>query len=155
MRKGNYVLAALCIAASVLIIAISSTYPTAKAYGTGVPGPGLWPMAISIVLLICSVLLIYRTKKMPAGEDQPIDMFSQGPKRAYAAMAILIVYVLVLEPLGFLISTTILETIFIKWFSKKSFVVSLLIAAVATGVVFAVFQYVLNVPVGSFGLLQV
>ena len=154
MRKGNYVLAALCIAASVLIIAISSTYPTAKAYGTGVPGPGLWPMAISIVLLVCSVLLVYRTKKIPAGEDQPIDMFGPGPKRAYIAMAILIVYVLVLEPLGFLIATTILETIFIKWFSKKNIVVSLLIAVVATGVVYAVFQYVLNVPVGSFGLLQ-
>lgn len=154
MKKGNLVLAALCILLGIGIIAVSSTYPTAKSYGTGVPGPGLWPMAISIVMLGCAVVLLYRTWKLPPEKNTPVDLSSSGTKRAYISMAILIVYVLVLETLGFIIATTILEFIFIRWFSKKSYVVSFLIAAAITAVVFGIFQFVLNVPVGSFGLIK-
>ena len=69
-------------------------------------------------------------------------------------MAILVVYVFLLEPLGFIIATTLLEFIFIRWFSKKGYVVSFLISAAVTAVVFGIFQFVLNVPVGSFGLIK-
>ena len=94
MKKGNLVLAALCILLGIGIIAVSSTYPTAESYGTGVPGPGLWPMAISIVMLACAAILLYRTWKLTPEKNTPIDLFSSGPKRAYISMAILVVYVL-------------------------------------------------------------
>ncbi|HIT03587.1 MAG TPA: tripartite tricarboxylate transporter TctB family protein [Candidatus Caccocola faecipullorum] len=136
------------------VIAVSSTYPTAESYGTGVPGPGLWPMAIAIVLLACSAMLLYNTWRMKPEKNTDIDLFGPGPKRAYISMAILVVYVLLLEPLGFIIATTILEFIFIRWFSKKSYVVSFVIAAAVTAVVYGIFQFVLNVPVGSFGLIR-
>ena len=51
MKKGNLVLAAICAVMSIGIIVVASDYPTAADYGTGVPGPGLWPIVISIVLL--------------------------------------------------------------------------------------------------------
>ena len=152
MKKGNLVLAALCILLGIGIIAVSSTYPTAESYGTGVPGPG--PMAISIVMLACAAILLYRTCKLTPEKNTPIDLFSSGPKRAYISMAILVVYVFLLEPLGFIIATTLLEFIFIRWFSKKGYVVSFLISAAVTAVVFGIFQFVLNVPVGSFGLIK-
>ena len=154
MKKGNLILAALCILLGIGVIAVSSTYPTAESYGTGVPGPGLWPMAIAIVLLACSAMLLYNTWRMKPEKNTDIDLFGPGPKRAYISMAILVVYVLLLEPLGFIIATTILEFIFIRWFSKKSYVVSFVIAAAVTAVVYGIFQLVLNVPVGSFGLIR-
>ena len=154
MKKGNLVLAALCILLGIGIIAVSSTYPTAESYGTGVPGPGLWPMAISIVMLACAAILLYRTWKLTPEKNTPIDLFSSGPKRAYISMAILVVYVFLLEPLGFIIATTLLEFIFIRWFSKKGYVVSFLISVAVTAVVFGIFQFVLNVPVGSIGLIK-
>ena len=154
MKKGNLILAALCILLGIGVIAVSSTYPTAESYGTGVPGPGLWPMAIAIVLLACSAMLLYNTWRMKPEKNTDIDIFGPGPKRAYISMAILVVYVLLLEPLGFIIATTILEFIFIRWFSKKSYVVSFVIAAAVTAVVYGIFQFVLNVPVGSFGLIR-
>lgn len=154
MKKGNLILAALCILLGIGVIAVSSTYPTAESYGTGVPGPGLWPMAIAIVLLACSAMLLYNTWRMKPEKNTDIDLFGPGPKRAYISMAILVVYVLLLEPLGFIIATTILEFIFIRWFSKKSYVVSFVIAAAVTAVVYGIFQFVLNVPVGSFGLIR-
>ena len=154
MKKGNLILAALCILLGIGVIAVSSTYPTAESYGTGVPGPGLWPMAIAIVLLACSAMLLYNTWRMKPEKNTDIDLFGPGPKRAYISMAILVVYVLLLEPLGFIIATTILEFILIRWFSKKSYVVSFVIAAAVTAVVYGIFQFVLNVPVGSFGLIR-
>ena len=154
MKKGNLILAALCILLGIGVIAVSSTYPSAESYGTGVPGPGLWPMAIAIVLLACSAMLLYNTWRMKPEKNTDIDLFGPGPKRAYISMAILVVYVLLLEPLGFIIATTILEFIFIRWFSKKSYVVSFVIAAAVTAVVYGIFQFVLNVPVGSFGLIR-
>lgn len=154
MKKGNLILAALCILLGIGVIAVSSTYPTAESYGTGVPGPGLWPTAIAVVMLACSAILLYRTWKLSPEKNTDIELFGPGPRRAYISMAILIVYVIFLETLGFIIATTILEFIFIRWFSKKSYIVSFVIAAAVTAVVFGVFQFVLNVPVGSFGLIR-
>ena len=99
-------------------------------------------------------MLLYNTWRMKPEKNTDIDLFGPGPKRAYISMAILVVYVLLLEPLGFIIATTILEFIFIRWFSKKSYVVSFVIAAAVTAVVYGIFQFVLNVPVGSFGLIR-
>lgn len=155
MKKGNLILAAFCVLLGIGVIAVSSTYPTAARYGTGVPGPGLWPTAISIVMLACAALLLYRTWKLTPEKNTAIDLFGPGPKRAYISMAILVVYVFLLEILGFIIATTLLEFIFIRWFSKKGCVVSFVIAAAVTAIVFGVFQYVLNVPVGSFGLFTI
>ena len=45
--------------------------------------------------------------------------------------------------------TTIMEAVFLHWFAKKK----PWITAVMALVIYAVFQFVLNVPVGSFGIL--
>ncbi len=154
MIKGNLVLAAICAVLGIVVIAVSSTYPTAADYGTGVPGPGLWPTAISVVLLLCTALLLLRTWKMKPEKNVKIDLLGTGPRRVYITMAILVVYLLLLEPLGFIIDTVILEFIFIQWFAKKNPVITFVISAAITMVVYCAFQFLLNVPVGSFGIIQ-
>ena len=72
MKKGNLVLAAICAVTGIGIIAVASGYPTAADYGTGVPGPGLWPIVISVVLLACTAILLYRTLKMPPEKNSKI-----------------------------------------------------------------------------------
>lgn len=70
-------------------------------------------------------------------------------------MAILVVYLLMLEPVGFIISTTLLEFVFIQWFAKKKPVITLLIALAITMVVYFVFKFALNVPIDSFGIFTI
>ena len=154
MKKGNLILAAVCAVLGIGIIAISSTYPTAADYGTGVPGPGLWPTAISVVLLLCTAILLYRTWKMKPEQDSKIELWSTGTRRVYITMAILVIYVLLLEPLGFIIDTIILEFVFIQWFAKKNPIITFVISAAITMVVYCAFQFLLNVPVGSFGIIR-
>lgn len=54
MRKRKYYLRAFALCGSALYVIVTClSYPRAEAYGTGVPGPGLWPGIIAALLLIC------------------------------------------------------------------------------------------------------
>ena len=153
MKKMNLIFAGICAAIGALLIILAAGYPTAADYGTGVPGPGLWPIVISAVMLAMSALLAMKSIKMPAEKNTEVPMWNEGTKRVYITMGILFAYVAVLEFLGFIIATTVMEAIFIHWFAKKKPWVTAVIALVVTLVIYCVFQYVLNVPVGSFGIL--
>ena len=153
MKKMNLIFSGICAAIGVFLIVLAAGYPTAADYGTGVPGPGLWPIVISAVMLAMAALLVMKSVKMPAEKNVDVPMWNEGTKRVYITMGILFAYTLVLEFLGFIIATTIMEAIFLHWFAKKKPVVTAVMALVITLVIYVVFQFVLNVPVGSFGIL--
>ena len=155
MKKGNLVFSAICIVLAVVVIGTALGYPTAEDYGTGVPGPGLWPIVISTVMLVCVAIMIYRAVKMKPENDTKIEFWNSGTKRVYLTMAILAIYLLILEPVGFIISTTVMQFIFIQWFAKKKPVITLAIAVVITMVVYLVFKFTLNVPIDSFGIFVI
>ena len=155
MKKGNLVLAAICAVTGIGIIAVASGSPTAADYGTGVPGPGLWPIVISVVLLACTAILLFRTLKMPPEKDSKIELWTTGTRRVYLTMGILMVYLLLLPFLGFIIATFVLELIFIQWFAKKNPVITVVIAAAITMVVYCAFRFLLNVPVHTFGIFTI
>ena len=153
MKKMNLIFSGICAAIGVFLIVLAAGYPTAADYGTDVPGPGLWPIVISAVMLAMAALLAMKSVKMPAEKNVDVPMWNEGTKRVYITMGILFAYTLVLEFLGFIIATTIMEAIFIQWFAKKKPIITVLISVVVTLVIYCVFQFVLNVPVGSFGIL--
>lgn len=154
MKKGNLLTAALCIILGAVIIAVASGYPTAADYGTGVPGPGLWPIVISILMLVCSALLIFNTMRMKPEENTKIELKSSNQIRVYICMGILLVYVAVLETVGFIISTIVMQFIFMQWFAKKKPWITLIISVAVTMVVYAAFKYILNVPI-DFGMFAI
>lgn len=153
MKKMNLIFAAICAVIGTLLIVLAAGYPTAADYGTGVPGPGLWPIVVSALMLTMAALLTIKSIKMPAEKNTDVPMWNEGTKRVYITMGILFAYVAVLEFLGFIIATTIMEAIFLNWFAKKKPWITAVLALVITLVIYVVFQYVLNVPVGSFGIL--
>jgi putative tricarboxylic transport membrane protein len=153
MKKINLIFSGICAAIGIFLIVLAAGYPTAADYGTGVPGPGLWPIVISAFMLALAALLVMKTIKMPAEKNVDVPMWNEGTKRVYITMGILFAYTLVLQFLGFIIATTIMEAIFIQWFAKKKPWITAIISLVVTLVIYVVFQYLLNVPVGSFGIL--
>ena len=153
MKKINLIFSGICAAIGIFLIVLAAGYPTAADYGTGVPGPGLWPIVISAFMLALAALRVMKTIKMPAEKNVDVPMWNEGTKRVYITMGILFAYTLVLKFLGFIIATTIMEAVFIHWFAKKKPWVTAVIALVVTLVIYVVFQYLLNVPVGSFGIL--
>ncbi len=153
MKKINLIFSGICAAIGIFLIVLAAGYPTAADYGTGVPGPGLWPIVISAFMLALAALLVMKTIKMPAEKNVDVPMWNEGTKRVYITMGILFAYTLVLQFLGFIIATTIMEAVFIQWFAKKKPCITAIISLVVTLVIYVVFQYLLNVPVGSFGIL--
>jgi len=151
MKKGNYIVSAVCAVLGIAIITIASGYPTAADYGTGVPGPGLWPISISAVMLLCAALLMAQTLKMPEEENEEIELWTPNTRRVYISMLILAIYCIVLQPVGYIISTTVMQFVFIQWFGKKKPYITLLIALVITLVSYFAFKNLLNVPV-DFGM---
>lgn len=155
MKKANYIFCGIIFAIAIFFIAIALNYPKASAYGTGVPGPGLWPICVSIVMLFCVLLLFIKqikAKKDKDVEDEKIELWNKNTKRVYICMVILALYVAVLKYLGFIVATIPMLFIFIYWFAKKKWYITLLISVIVTLVVYYVFRYVLNVSIG-FGLI--
>ena len=118
MRKGNIIAGIVCAAVALYVIVTCLSYPRAEAYGTGVPGPGLWPGIIAALLLICSVGLIAGTLMMKKEDLPELPMWTPGTKRVYISMAILLVYMLVLSTVGFIIPSVIMLFAFCQWFHR-------------------------------------
>lgn len=154
MKKINMIVSAICMLLGVGIITIAMGYPTAEQYGTGVPGPGLWPIVISIVMMGCALLLAVKSLRMPAEEDVKVELWNENTIRVYIVMGMLFLYAAVLKLLGFLLATAILEFALIQWFAKKKYWVTALISLAITLVIYCAFKFVLNVPIGSFGILR-
>lgn len=154
MKKGNIITSILVMALSIYVIVVCSGYPTAEAYGTGVPGPGLWPMAVAALMLIAAIVLLIKSIRMKPEEDTSIAMWTDGTKRVYISMIILVIYVAVLGVLGFILSTAVMLFVFMQWFAKKNPLITMLIAIVCTAAIYGVFRFLLNVPV-NFGLFYI
>ena len=78
MKKMNLIFAGICAAIGALLIILAAGYRTAADYGTGVPGPGLWPIVISAVMLAMSALLVMKSVKMPAEKNTDVPMWNDG-----------------------------------------------------------------------------
>ena len=144
MRKGNIIAGIVCAAVALYVIVTCLGYPRAEAYGTGVPGPGLWPGIIAALLLICSVGLIAGTLMMKKEDLPELPMWTPGTKRVYISMAILLVYMLVLSTLF----------AFCQWFHRGAVWKNAVISIAVILVIYYVFKNFLNVPI-DFGMFSI
>lgn len=151
MKKGNIIASVLVIALGIYVIITCLGYPTAEAYGTGVPGPGLWPGVVAGCMVLAGLALLIKSLRMKPEDDTPIEIWTDGTKRVYITMAILVAYVAILGAAGFILSTIVMLVIFIQWFAKTKPAVTLLISVATTLIIYCVFKFLLNVPV-DFGL---
>ena len=152
MKKGNIITSVLVMALSIYVIVVCMGYPTAEAYGTGAPGPGLWPMTAAGCMLVAGLVLFIKAIRTKAEDDTPIEIWTDGTKRVYITMAILVVYVALLGVLGFIPCTIVMLYIFINWFAKKKPVLTAVISILTTMIIYCIFRFVLEVPV-DFGLI--
>lgn len=151
MKKGNMVFSLVCIVLGLYIIIVSMGYPKAAAYGTGVPGPGMWPGIIAACLVVVSIVLLVKSIRMPKEVADNVPEINSGNKRVLISVIGLVAYVASLNILGFIISTVIMLFAFIQWFSKGELWKSAIISVVTTILIYSVFRFLLHVPI-DFGL---
>ncbi|WP_320130236.1 tripartite tricarboxylate transporter TctB family protein [uncultured Sphaerochaeta sp.] len=149
MKKANFIVSGLFIVFAIFIIAIAIGYPPSN---HGVPGPGMFPIIISFLIILASISLIISTIRMPKEQDTAIDLRSSKILNVYITMGGLIVYILLLPNVGFISTTSIMLILFIKWFSKRSWWKCIVISVCFTLAIYVLFGSVLNVPM-RYGFL--
>lgn len=149
MKKANFIVSGVFAVFAIIIIAISLGYPPSN---HGVPGPGMFPIIIACLILLSALILVIQTLRMPKERDTSIDLKSKNVLNVYITMAGLVVYVVLLPLVGFIVTTSIMLLLYIKWFSKRSWWKCILISVLFTVGIFMLFGSVLNVPM-RFGLL--
>jgi len=149
MKKANFIVSGVFAAFAIVIIAISLGYPPSN---HGVPGPGMFPILIAGLILISALTLALLTLRMPKEKDTQIDLKSKNVLNVYITMAGLIVYAITFPLIGFIVTTSIMLVLYIKWFGKRPWWKCILISLLFTIAIFFLFGSVLNVPM-RFGLL--
>lgn len=152
MKKGNIVASLLCIALGAYVLIQCLGYPTAEAYGTGAPGPGLWPGVIAAGLILAALWVLITALRTPAEEQGQIAIWGDAQKRVYVTMIILLVYCYLTTIVGFIPTTIVMMFIFVHWFAKYKWYMTLLISVAVSVVVYVIFKYALNVPI-DFGMI--
>lgn len=150
MKKGNLIAAGAFAALALYVIWETSSFPGSRGR---VPGPAVFPVIISVVMLMASLSLVITSLRMKPEDDRPLGLLSGDNMRVYLSMAVLVVYVAVMPFIGFCVTSSVLLFGLIKWFGKYRFHVCALSALAVTGIVYYVFSEVLNVPF-RFGALD-
>ena len=148
MKKANIVTGLIVIVAALAVIAY--TYFTFPGSVKGVPGPGVFPILIAAMMLCCGVIVL--VDALRSGSEEAIVLLDKDNIRVYITMGILVVYVLMIQMLGFVVSSTIFMTGMIRWFSGRKIPYCAAWGLGLSAVVYCAFTYMLKVSL-NFGLL--
>ena len=122
-------------------------------------GPEFFPRYMAAGLFICSFILIIQAlvKKPKKAEKAPtISPFDKGMQRLFVGIAIIIIYAMLWEPLGFLIITPLAMAAIMLLLGYRKYLKMVIFSLGTTLVIFSAFSFFLNVnmPLGILrGLL--
>ena len=126
--------------------------------GTGrLPGPGFLPFWSGVFLLaIASILFVSALRKKSAGSGQPAQASWSGIrwKNILIVLAALVLYALIFEKLGFLISAFLLMFFLFKGVEPQRFWVAVVASLLTVFMSYLIFSYWLGVQFPK-GLLPI
>ncbi len=112
--------------------------------------PYLFPVFIAVLLVLVAISLFLQGRAPSEKKREPQDR--KLPHRVAGFMGLVLVYYVLLPLLGFLITDTLMLTLFMLYLGVRPWWKSLILSAVLTGIIYVVFQVLLNVrlPQGFF-----
>jgi putative tricarboxylic transport membrane protein len=133
------------VAALTLIFGAAAAYESAKLpFGTvRNPGPGFFPWWTSVVLDLLALILLAQALTLRS------TAVGKGSGRIAKVAALLIVlgaYIVLLDPLGYLLSTFLLVLFMLRWIDTQRWTVALGMAAITSVVSYVVFAIWLSIP---------
>ena len=119
-------------------------------------GPEFFPRRLAVGLFICSAALVLQSlsKKNKNDKTAPtISPLDKNMQRLLLGIAIILVYALCWEPVGFIIATPLTMFVIMLLLGFRKYLYMALFSLAATAIVFSVFSYVLNITM-PLGLLH-
>ncbi|MCM3585963.1 tripartite tricarboxylate transporter TctB family protein [Mesobacillus maritimus] len=122
----------------------------------GLVGPGTWPAALMILMLVLSIVLLVKTflKKgvqVKTANEEAEDLANEDdqlvyPKRFFYLLGALIIYTLLLDYVGFIVDTLVFIFVLSLIFGVKHWSRGLLTGILATAGAVVLFPILLNTP---------
>jgi putative tricarboxylic transport membrane protein len=150
VKKANTVCAIIAMAISLLAFIKTFGFKQFK----NIPiGPEFFPRYLACGLFICSVALLLQARRADPIADKPappISLKNKGMQRLLAGIAIIIVYALSWEVLGFVIATPLALFALMFLLGLRRYLLMLIFSLGAMVVIFGAFRYFLNIdmPLG-------
>jgi putative tricarboxylic transport membrane protein len=118
------------------------------------PGPGLYPLGIGLVTVLFSLIIMASSFLTERGEALPEEGEGKANRKDIVLVIItLFLYALILEHVGFVLSTLLFIVFILKIIERKKWVVAVTFGLIATAGTYVVFNLWLdsNLPRGILG----
>lgn len=142
MRKSNIISALVFILLGTYVFFKANTFP--KLGGAQVTGPDFFPKILAIILIGLSLILFATT--LGNKEDRAAGFVNPMAKKTYITILSLLIYILLINVLGFIIPTIAILFWLIRYYGMTSLPKIALISVLATLVFYGVFHLLLSVP---------
>lgn len=156
----EHIVGFICIAIAIAVLCITPTFPKGQA-GVNLTGPAFFPEVLAIAYLVLGVIQILAGFKVQKQieEGTPSDTQEAQKKKGRVwptveFIALLIAFIVLFEPLGFIISTIaflflLMLLLGVKWWK------SLLYAIIYTAVIYLLFGklFTIGLPAGILSAL--
>jgi putative tricarboxylic transport membrane protein len=94
------------------------------------PGPGLFPLAVAILLCLAGIVKIFQDKGKEEGGRTDWRELARGFLTPMKILGITLVFILALERLGYLLATPLFMFILLQWVCRYRILVALILALV-------------------------
>lgn len=125
---------------------VGSKTISTSAYGSQV-GPNMFPLGLGIVLILLSFRLFYETTKYSSNQ---VTAEKLNHKRFLTMIGITIIYIILLEPVGYVISTFLFLVAAFRIMDSKTWWKTVLIAAAFSVGVYYIYVEILQGTLPDF-----
>ncbi len=153
MKKANIIGALVIVTFSLAFTIEASRMPIFEGHS---PGPGFVPLIVGILTLALSVALVFQSIMMNTGNaNVPFMKKREGLRDILIITVSLFAYAGCIYLLGYSITTFLFIFTLLKIVGKYKYQFSLTVSAITTIVLYAIFQYWLDLvfPAGIFAFL--
>lgn len=153
---GEVVFALLLLASSLFLFWHSYKISGFSSYTSA----GAYPMVTTAVMSISAIIIVFQTLRIARAESAPgqsllFQFYTQVTPTLIVVFALSIVgYMMLLEPLGFVISSYLFLVISMWLLGSRRLLINLLVSAAAIGFIYIVFQTIFSVAVPKGTLIQ-
>ena len=131
---------------SSLVVLAFGVAAAVLAYGYGLgslrrPGPGLWPFAVSILIIVLAVILLVVGRHLDDAEK-----FTRASLLVVVGAATFVVLGFLLPAIGFEIPAVLLGIVWLRFLGGESWRSTIVISVATTAAFYLLFLYALSVP---------
>ncbi|MCC8189222.1 MAG: tripartite tricarboxylate transporter TctB family protein [Planctomycetes bacterium] len=139
MKKIATIISVAFMALAIGIFCIARTYP---GQSNGAPGPGFFPMILSVIVFLLAAILLVSLRKE---RGDPVQVFTKKNATVFLTLVITVAYVVLIRLVGFPPATVLFLLGLMVFFQVKSWKVLVGVPVLATWILYSVFTQFLSV----------